>query len=299
MARVEQLKAILARISGLESISEPLPQKEYEQLKADGLNATEGDKHLQDGYHCNTCRDKGFVVKVVEDDDGFFHQTISDCKCVPVRRSIMRMNRSGLKNIITDYTFDKFEAVAPWQKQLKTVAQEYVKNPEGWFFVGGQVGCGKTHICTAICREFLLAGRSVRYMLWRDDIVKLKANVTDSEGYQRLIDDYKNAEVLYIDDLFKTGKSNNGETQKPTSADINIAFEIVNYRYNNPGSITLFSTELTTDELVDIDEAVGSRIYERSKAITVGRNRQKNYRLKNQQALADGGSLGEEDKEGE
>lgn len=277
---MEKLAEILARMSGSESTSEPIPQREYEQLKADGLNATEGDRHLQDGYHCAACRNKGYVVKVVEDNDGYLHQTICDCKCVPIRRSIMRMKRSGLKDIVTNYTFDKFEAVAQWQKKMKTAAQEFVKNPEGWFFVGGQVGCGKTHICTAICREFLLAGRSVRYMLWRDDVVKLKANVTDSEAYGRLIDEYKDADVLYIDDLFKTGKSVNGEPQKPTSADINIAFEIVNYRYNNPGKITIFSTELTTDELMEIDEAVGSRIYERSKTITVGRSRDRNYRIR-------------------
>lgn len=275
---MEQVREILARLSGLESTFEPIPQREYEQLKADGLNATEGDRHLQDGYHCAVCKNKGYVVNVVEDDDGYFHQTICDCKCVPIRQSIMRMKRSGLKNIIADYTFEKFEAVASWQRQMKSAAQEFVKNPEGWFFVGGQVGCGKTHICTAICRELLLAGKSVRYMLWRDDVVKLKANVTDAETYQRLIDEYKNAEVLYIDDLFKTGKSNNHEPQKPTSADINIAFEIVNYRYGDPGKITIFSTELTMDELLDIDEATGSRIYERSEAITVGKSRKRNYR---------------------
>lgn len=277
---MEQIREILARLSGLESTCEPLPQREYEQLKADGLNAAEGDRHLQDGYHCSACRNKGYIAKVIEDDDGYFHQTICDCKCVPVRCSIMRMKRSGLKDIITGYTFDKFEATEPWQQTMKNAAQEFVKNPEGWFFVGGQVGCGKTHICTAICREFLLAGRSVRYMLWRDDVVKLKASVTDSEAYQRMMDEYKNTDVLYIDDLFKTGKSINGETQKPTSADINIAFEIVNYRYNNPGKITIFSTELTTDELIDIDEATGSRIYERSKAITIARDRNRNFRMK-------------------
>lgn len=276
---MEKLAEILARLSGLGSTSEPLSQKEYTQLKANWLNEIEGDRHLEDGYRCAACKDKGYIATVVEDDGGWWHQVVYDCKCVPIRRSILRMKRSGLKDIVTNYTFDKFETKAPWQKQMKTAALDFVKNPEGWFFVGGQVGCGKTHICTAICRELLLAGRSVRYMLWRDDVIKLKANVTDSEAYGKLIDEYKDTDVLYIDDLFKTGKSTNGEPQKPTSADINIAFEIVNYRYNNPGKITIFSTELTTDELMDIDEAVGSRIYERSKAITIGRDRDRNYRI--------------------
>ena len=77
-----------------------------------------------------------------------------------------------------------------------------------------------------------------------------------------------------------TGKGQDGTTQKPTGADINVAFEIINFRYSNPQSVTIISSELTEDELIDIDEAIGGRIYERSKAITIGRDRSRNYRIK-------------------
>lgn len=192
----------------------------------------------------------------------------------------MRMKRSGLKDIIKDYTFDKFEDTEPWQKSIKKAAMDYAKEPKGWFFLGGQSGSGKTHLCTAICREFLLAGKRVRYMLWRDDVVKIKGAVTDSEEYSRLIDQYKRVDVLYIDDLFKTGKDKDNTTQKPTGADVNVAFEIINYRYNNPDLLTIISSELSEDELLDIDEAIGGRIYERAKSITIGKSRDRNYRIK-------------------
>jgi DNA replication protein DnaC len=190
------------------------------------------------------------------------------------------MKRSGLKDIIKDYTFDKFEDPEPWQKAIKKAAMEYAKNPEGWFFLGGQSGAGKTHLCTAICREFLLAGKRVRYMLWRDDVVKIKGAVTDSEEYCKMIDEFKRVDVLYIDDLFKTGKAADNSVQKPTGADINVAFEIINFRYNNPSLLTIISSELTEDELIDIDEAIGGRIYERAKAFTIGKSRDRNYRIK-------------------
>jgi DNA replication protein DnaC len=192
----------------------------------------------------------------------------------------MRMKRSGLKDIIKDYTFDKFIDTEPWQKAVKAAAMEYAKHPEGWFFLGGQSGAGKTHLCTAICREFLLAGKQVRYMLWRDDIVKIKGAVTDSVEYSNAIDKYKRVDVLYIDDLFKTGKAADNSVQKPTAADINVAFEIINYRYNNPSLLTIISSELTEDELMDIDEAIGGRIYERAKSISIAKNRDRNYRIK-------------------
>lgn len=277
---MEGIQAILDKLNASGITYKHLPPREYEQFKADGLNATEGNRHLEDGYHCAVCKNKGYIVKVVEDDDGYFHQVLCDCKCMPIRNSILRMRRSGLKDIIKDYTFDKFEVTEPWQQTLKAAAMDYAANPEGWFFVGGQSGAGKTHICTAISREFLLSGRRVKYMLWRDEVVRLKANVNDSETYQKMIDEYKHVDVLYIDDLFKTGKGQDGTTQKPTGADINVAFEIINFRYSNPQSVTIISSELTEDELIDIDEAIGGRIYERSKAITIGRDRSRNYRIK-------------------
>ena len=277
---MEGLQEILGKLNASGITYKPLPLREYEQFKADGLNATEGTLHLEDGYHCAVCKNKGYIVKVIEDDDGYFHQAFCDCKCMPIRNSILRMRRSGLKDIIKDYTFEKFEATEPWQQTLKAAALDYAANPEGWFFVGGQSGAGKTHICTAISREFLLSGRRVKYMLWRDEVVRLKANVNDSETYQKMIDEYKRVDVLYIDDLFKTGKGQDGAAQKPTGADINVAFEILNFRYSNPKSVTIISSELTEDELIDIDEAIGGRIYERAKAITIGRDRSRNYRIK-------------------
>lgn len=198
---------------------------------------------------------------------------------------------SGLKNIIRDYTFDKFQTPEPWQETLKAAAMDYAKNPSGWFALCGQSGCGKTHLCTAICRELLLEGREVVYMLWRDEIGKIKqaARMSEFDGetveLRRILDKYKTAKVLYIDDLFKTGKTAENATQRPTAADINYAFEILNYRYNNPELLTILSTELTEDELLDIDEAIGGRIYERAKAYSIGKDRGKNYRVRNTRRL--------------
>lgn len=276
---MDRLQEILQKC-GLGTTSDPLSPKDYEQFKVDGLNETVGNRNEEDGYECHICKNKGFVAKLVESPSGVYSHCISDCRCVEIRNSIMRMKRSGLKDIIKDYTFDKFDDAEPWQKSIKNAAVEYAKNPEGWFFLGGQSGAGKTHLCTAICREFLLAGKRVKYMLWRDDIVKIKGAVTDSEEYSKAIDQFKTIDVLYIDDLFKTGKAADNSTQKPTGADINVAFEIINYRYNNPSLLTIISSELTEDELIDIDEAIGGRIYERAKAFTIGKSRGRNYRIR-------------------
>lgn len=276
---MDRIQEILARRNmGIQF--KPMSARDYEQFKVDGLNNTVGDRDKEDGHNCPECKNKGYIVKLVENEDGTYSHCCGDCKCIPIRNSIMRMKRSGLKNIIKDYTFDKFEDTEPWQKALKSAAVEFSKEPKGWFFLGGQSGAGKTHLCTAICREFLLAGQNVRYMLWRDEIVKLKAVVNDAEEYSKIIEPYKRVQVLYIDDLFKTGKAADQQNQRPTQGDINAAFEIINYRYNNPGLITIISSELTVDDLIDIDEATGGRIYERAKAFNIAKDRSRNYRIR-------------------
>ncbi len=276
---MERLQEILAGLNCTARTSE-MTEEELEQFRADSYNSNPGNLDEADGHNCKTCLNKGWIMRAGRDDRGNWTTFSGECKCMAIRRTIRRMQRSGLKNIIRDYTFDKFLATEDWQKAIKGAAMEYAKNPEGWFFIGGQSGAGKSHICTAICREFLLGGREVKYMLWRDDIVQLKGAVTDAEQYGSLMDQYKRIDILYIDDLFKTGKGPDGAKQHPTAADVNAAFEILNYRYNDPKKLTIISSECTIDDLLEIDEAVGGRIFERAKVISLRPDKSRNYRLR-------------------
>lgn len=276
---MEQIQSLLGKY--MEQSSDPLSPEEWEKFRVDGFNESEGNLHEEDGHQCKICRNKGLIMRAVQQDNGIWSSVSRECKCMSVRRTISRMKRSGLKNIIKDYTFDKFEAVDDWQKTIKDAAVSYSQKPDGWFFIGGQSGAGKTHICTAICREFLLNSRAVKYMLWRDDVVKLKNAVTEHEEYSRLMEQYKKIDVLYIDDLFKTGKAPDGHKQMPTPADVNAAFEILNYRYNDPALLTIISSECTINDILDIDEAVGGRIFERAKHnFSINSDKKKNYRLR-------------------
>ena len=275
---MEQLQNILAKQNFSAPTSNSISREEIEKLNAESCNKQPGK--LDDGYNCKTCLNKGWVMRAGQDDRGAWTCFASECKCMKIRRTIRRMQRSGLKDIIKDYTFDKFHDTEPWRQTIKAAAKEYVENNAGWFFIGGQSGAGKSHICTAICREFLLAGREVKYMLWRDDVAQLKSVVTESDRYKELMDQYKRVDILYIDDLFKTGKAMDGEKQRPTAADVNVAFEILNYRYMDPKKLTVISSECTIDDVLDIDEAVGGRIFERAKAFSLKPDKRRNYRLR-------------------
>lgn len=201
---------------------------------------------------------------------------MKECPCMATRQSIWLVERSGLKDQLDKCTFDNYNAKSDWQKYIKVKATEFLKETEKWFFIGGQVGCGKTHICTSITGELIKAGKSSVYMLWIDEVTKLKAIKMDDVGYNQAVNRFKGAKVLYIDDFFKTERG-----KRPTTADINIAFEILNYRYNNKDLVTIISSENTCDDILDIDEATGSRIYQKcgEYKISVGQDKKKNYRL--------------------
>lgn len=241
-------------------------RNELLELKADTLNQAPGSLGEID---CHICKNKGYVA--VADSA---HETVvtKRCECMTRRENLRRLRKSGLMDMLKQYTFAAYKADEPWQRQIKDKALDYVQNGYGkWFVIAGTPGSGKTHICTAICGALIDGGKSVRYMLWRSEAPRLKALVNDREAYERTMAAYRHADVLYIDDFFKGTVSD---------ADINLAFELLNDRYNARKTMTIISGEKTIELLLGIDEAVGSRIYERSKGYCIKTPDRKNQRLK-------------------
>lgn len=205
------------------------------------------------------------------------YPSMRECKCKKIRATLKRAKRSGLGDILKDFSFNKFEATDSWQKEIKEKAQQFCTDEDAkWFYIGGQVGSGKTHICTAIASYYIKAGKEVRYMLWAEDSKFLKANVNENVYTERMAD-LKNADVLYIDDFLKVKQ---GEV--PTPADINIAFEIINHRLMSNDKVTIISSEKQLNEVMDYDEATMSRIYQKTGQykFSIAKDREKNYRLK-------------------
>ena len=243
---------------------------DIQRMRVDDFNNAPGD---MEGYECPICKNKGIVAIYREgEDDDVYRQ----CECIPVRNQMRQqaqmIKSSGLDTVLAEKTFDTFETYTKSHAELVIQAKRYVKNQKGWFFMSGRSGTGKTHICTAMVGKLIEEGTPCKYMLWREEAPKLKANVNDSI-YEKLIDPYKTIKCLYIDDLFKGGI---------TQADLNLAFEILNHRYMNEGLLTIISTEKSIEDILKMDEAVGGRIYERSRGDGLFEvTGWGNYRLKN------------------
>lgn len=245
---------------------------DWDELRLSTLNSRKVESDI---YNCPICGNKGVVYKRTESGE----IVAVPCKCKKVRESIRLMKQSGLESTIREQTFSTYKADQPWQQNILEKAKDYVNNPKGWFYIAGQVGCGKTHICTAIVREMLLKGKKSKYFPWRE-VSSIKG--THGDALKDALDALREVPVLYMDDFFKGGIMSSDGKIKPSAADINIAFEIINHRYINRDMITIFSSERNVEEIMEIDSAVGSRIYQKSKdhCIYVTKDDSKNYRLK-------------------
>lgn len=233
------------------------------------------------GYDCPKCRNRG-EIWIPAFDGKNWKETLRQCDCWRVRASIRRMKKSGLEKTL--HRLSEFKVTEDFQREMLDKACEYLTadHKDGTsLFLGGAVGCGKTFICSAVCRELLHKGHEVIYMQWEKEARRLNALVND-ESYASEIAVYSDAEYLYIDDLFKP----HGDNDAPTTADGKRAFEIINYRYVNKLPM-IISTEKHMPELLELNEATGSRLYELAKGYTVNIARKpgRNYRMKGAEVL--------------
>ncbi|MGL5752707.1 MAG: DnaA ATPase domain-containing protein [Paraclostridium sp.] len=233
------------------------------------LKKPEASCKVESKYKCEKCRDLTFIIK---DDYAY------ECECRVVKQAENILKNSGISKAFRNKTFDNFNyAINMHTVSAFTKANEYVGDFEtikeercnSIMFIGA-VGSGKTHLSLAIANDLMDKHIGVVYMPYRETITNIKQCVMEQENYNRIMNRYKRAKVLLIDDLFKGGITN---------SDINIMFEIINYRYFNHKPM-IISSEKNAKELLKIDEAIGSRVIEMSSKYLVDIiDKNLNYRI--------------------
>lgn len=234
-------------------------------------------------YKCPICHDTYWKPGV----DKYGRPVSVECDCWKVRQAEKRIAESGLKDEMQEKTFKNFKAETDWQRNMKDVAIAYgkaffeakeKKTKLPWFVISGQPGCGKTHLCTALCGALLNRGVPVTYMQWVTESRKLRAVANDPD-FDTMLEPFIDIEVLYIDDLFKQRAHKDVNV---SDAEARMLFEILNKRYFM-NKATVISTEWYLEsELMALDDGTFSRVYERAKGfmISVERDQSKNYRIR-------------------
>ena len=113
------------------------------------------------GVDCPECGNTGYLI---ERGPGLLDFHTRECPCMNVRRSMRTIRNSGMSDMLTRYTLDSFETPDKERLEIKKTAIRFIEANEGWFFIGGRSGIGKTHICTAICNELIKQGKRTLYM---------------------------------------------------------------------------------------------------------------------------------------
>ncbi|MGF7059253.1 DNA replication protein DnaC [Brassicibacter mesophilus] len=249
-------------------------------------------------YECELCKDTEWID--MYDEDGRITSS-KPCKCREIKTYKRMLQESGISSDFLEIGFKEFETEGRHETVVKAKesAITYVKHfmdlkdlrKNSITFLSKNIagkktgiGAGKTHLSIAIANNIMKKYRvGVLYMPYRDVITRLKQNMIDEDYYQKEVSKYKDASVLLIDDIFKGVIKNN----KVNDTDINIMFEIINHRYLNKKPV-ICSSEFGIDELIEFDQATGSRIIEMSKdyLVEIGLSREEvlagktlNYRL--------------------
>lgn len=246
-----------------------------------------------ENYSCHACKDKGFLLenvpalnvegqqRIERNGQPMFIEILKDCVCSPKRQANHLMKFSEITDEFKKMTFGSFTLDGKTEpiRSAHQCAIDYYKLFDSIkdkrcnsISLLGQPGSGKTHLLTALANNLIMKKQiSVLYFPFVEGFNDLK---DDFDLLEEKLTKMKRVGVLFIDDLFK-GR------EVPTPFQLEQMFGVINYRYLNHKPI-MVSSEKTVDELCDIDEALGTRIYQMCKDYTVvikGDRKTLNHRL--------------------
>lgn len=241
-------------------------------------------------YKCDKCKDEGGWVEKRDTDvygDGRIIRKEDfwiECSCAKQRKLNRLIASSQITPEFQKMKFSNFkgEGVSSDVIDMAKVAKNYCDNYEvikntanNSIALMGQPGTGKTHLLTAVSNNLLNKGIAVMYFPFISMMNDIQAN--QFEKKDEIINRAKRAELLFIDDLYKPTAG----TPQCSPFEQKTMYDIINHRYLNKMPI-LLSCELGFPDLLAVDEATGSRIFEMCQdyAKEIKKDFRQNYRTK-------------------
>lgn len=132
------------------------------------------------------------------------------------------------------------------------LSRDFAASPNGWLFIQGRFGCGKTHLAAAISNECVSNGVPTLFLTVPDLLDSLRFTFNDKDvSFEERFEEIRNAPLLIMDDF---------GTQSATEWAKEKLFQILNFRYVN--NLPLVIT--TNLAMAEIDGRLRSRLEEHS-----------------------------------
>jgi DNA replication protein DnaC len=233
----ETLKKLAAGTSKDSSRTSGMPEKE----KRTGLGAPD----------CPHCNGVGYLrVDREVGDPEFGRVQICACRQVDVEAG-MRQRLFSLSHLeeLKEYTFETFQPqgrVGIGSQQRLSLewaynqAEAYADTLDGWLFLQGGYGCGKTHLAAAIANAAVARGEPTLFLTVPDLLDQLRHAYSDEDvTFEARFEQVRSAPLLVLDDF---------GTQSATAWAREKLFQILNYRYINKLP-TVVTTNLLLEEI--------------------------------------------------
>ena len=235
------------------------------QILQDGIgtNSNQGtiQRTAQTQYKCPYCHDSGW--KIVTKDDG--REVCRPCECLKRKKAINALKDSGIAEVFQDRTLDNYIPKNKVQSDALNRSKQFVEifgkyDMHMNFILMGQNGAGKTHLSIGIANALIKKNVLVRYVTFQD-LLATFANAKKEKDLYKVINQYKDAELLVIDDIFRTTIREWNGQKNPLMSHIDAMFQIIDYRYFKKKGIVV-TCEKTIEELSNMDRAITGRLVE-------------------------------------
>ncbi len=199
---------------------------------------------------CPRCQDAGWVrLDVPVGHPNFGRVFPCDCKIREQQeRSRDSLRRLSNLDAFQQHTFDDFDLVEGTEEAFEA-ARAYSNDPDGWLFLHGACGVGKTHLAVAAAIQIRQWNSNVLFAVVPDLLDHLRATFDPGRGvaYDERFNAIRGAFLLILDDL---------GTENTTPWAREKLYQLINHRYNErlPTIIT------SNQEHKMIDERILSRL---------------------------------------
>lgn len=176
------------------------------------------------------------------------------------RTSNLQVDGVGLFNMFLykEMRFQTFDTDSRIRQEAENLAnalnraREWAENPDGWLYLMGEYGSGKTHLAAAIAYDAYERGLEVMFTTVPDllDYLRLAFDPRVNARFDKRFHEIINVQVLILDDL-RLASATPWAKEK--------LFQIIDYRYLSRSPTVITSSET----MEETDERLATRLMDR------------------------------------